>query len=252
MVRSFKHSVYLFFLLVLLGACEGSLNDNSEQWLLVNGVLLANEPVVLDIAYLGDNSTPQIEEAYLESESGQIVALQLIDGQLRGDENDLISANTLYTLEILAEKRNTSARIEVPPQLEVNQVSAQVIPIDEASTGQPIFTVLWQNNIATTQLLVLEEESGVEIPFTVPSGQFSSSFNGPVPGQGATLFDTDFEFYGEHNLLIYAVPEAYEEAFFYRPDPLNGGLNAFPDNVYNGSGFIYGATKIEIPLTISP
>lgn len=240
------------FLLLLLGSCEGSMNDDSEQWLVVNGVLLANESVVLDIAYLEDMRTPQIERAYLESEGGQIIPLQLIDGQLRGDENDFISANTLYTLEILAEKRNTSARIEVPPQLEINQVSAQVIPIDEASTGQPIFTVLWQNNIGTTQLLVLEEESGIEIPFTVPSGQFSSSFNGPVPGQGATLFDTDFEFYGEHNLLIYAVPESYEEAFFYRPDPLNGALNAFPDNVYNGSGFIYGATKIEIPLTISP
>lgn len=252
MVRSFKHSVYLFFLLLLLGSCKGSLNDDSEQWLVVNGVLLANESAVLDIAYLEGNGAPQIEEAYLESEGGQIIPLQLIDGQLRGDENDLISANTLYTLEILAEKRNTSARIEVPPQLEINQVSAQMIPIDEASTGQPIFTVLWQNNIGTTQLLVLEEESGIDIPFTVPSGQFSSSFNGPVPGQGATLFDTDFEFYGEHNLLIYAVPESYEEAFFYRPDPLNGALNAFPDNVYNGSGFIYGATKIEIPITISP
>ncbi len=252
MVSFVKHKIHLLFLLFVLGACVESLNDDSDAWLVVNGVLLANEPVVLDIANLRGEDAPQIQEAYLESESGVLIPLELINAQLRSAENDLISPNTRYTLEIIAQERNVSAQIQVPPQLEINQISAQVIPIDEASTGQPIFTVLWQNNIGTTQLLVLEEENGVEIPFTVPSGQFSSSFNGPVPGQGATLFDTDFEFYGEHHLVIYAVPEDYEAAFFYRPDPLDGALDAFPDNVYNGSGFIYGATKIEIPLTISP
>ena len=144
-----------------------------------------------------------------------------------------------------------TARVEVPAQLEINQVSAQVIPIDEASIGQPIFTILWENNEETTQLLVLEEEAGNPIPFTVPSGQFSISFNGPVPGQGATLFDTDFEFYGNHTLSIYAVPEVYETAFFYRPDPLDGALSDGPDNVYNGSGYVYGASKIEVDITIS-
>lgn len=238
-------------ILVFLSACDGSFRDDNENWLLVQGFLLADAPVSLLIAPLQEGQSIDIKEATLSSLAGEVIQLQYENGFLKGPDDELIQANSIYNLRVEGEERTLSARIEVPAQLEINQVSAQVIPVDEASIGQPIFTILWDNNEETTQLLVLEEEAGNPIPFTVPSGQFSISFNGPVPGQGATLFDTDFEFYGNHTLSIYAVPEVYESAFFYRPDPLDGALSAAPDNVYNGSGYVYGASKIEVDITIS-
>ena len=238
-------------MLIFLSACDLNVRDDNENWLVIQGFLLADAPVSLSIAPLIEGQSLTIEEATLSALSGEEIQLQYENGFLIGPEDDLIQANSIYNLRVVCEERTVSARIEVPAQLEINQVSAQTIPIDEASIGQPIFTILWENNEETTQLLVLEEEAGSPIPFTVPSGQFPISFNGPVPGQGATLFDTDFEFYGNHTLSIYAVPEVYETAFFYRPDPLDGALSAAPDNIYNGSGYVYGASKIEVDITIS-
>lgn len=238
-------------MVVFFSACDLNLRDDNENWLVVQGVLLADAPVSLAITPLIEGQTIRIKEATLSALSGEVIRLQYENGLLNGAEDELIQANSIYILRIECEERTVTARIEVPAQLEINQVSAQVIPIDEASIGQPIFTILWENNEETSQLLVLQEETGNPIPFTVPSGQFSVSFNGPVPGQGATLFDTDFEFYGNHTLSIYAVPEEYEIAFFYRPDPLDGGLSAAPDNVYNASGYVYGASKIEVDITLS-
>lgn len=238
-------------MVVFFSACDLNLRDDNENWLVVQGVLLADAPVSLAITPLIEGQTLRIKEATLSALSGEVIRLHYENGLLNGAEDELIQANSIYILRIECEERTVTARIEVPAQLEINQVSAQVIPIDEASIGQPIFTILWENNEETSQLLVLQEETGNPIPFTVPSGQFSVSFNGPVPGQGATLFDTDFEFYGNHTLSIYAVPEEYEIAFFYRPDPLDGALSAAPDNVYNASGYVYGASKIEVDITLS-
>jgi len=238
-------------MLIFLSACDLNVRDENENWLLVQGFLLADAPVSLSITPLLEGQRIDLKDATLSALTGEVIQLQYENGFLKGPDDALIQANSIYKLRVECEERTLTARVEVPAQLEINQVSAQVIPIDEASIGQPIFTILWENNEETTQLLVLEEEAGNPIPFTVPSGQFSISFNGPVPGQGATLFDTDFEFYGNHTLSIYAVPEVYETAFFYRPDPLDGALSDGPDNVYNGSGYVYGASKIEVDITIS-
>ena len=249
MVKTLKFVICLFFLSAM-ASCHKVEGEN-DNWLNVQGSLIAGEGVSLQV-YNQLGGDVEIERAYLQNEFGEIdLSYNAGTQRLEGLPSSHIIENSTYTLRIETPQREVSSTVVVPPQIEVTQVSAQNIPIDTSSEGQPIFSIIWTLNEGVSQIMNLEElnVSG-EIPFAVPSGQFLISNGAPISGQGATLYDTDFVNYGLHSLEVFAVPVEYESVFFYRPEPGDGEVDQGPDNIFNGSGFLVGATKVEVSVNL--
>lgn len=249
MVIRLKYVLFVF-LLSAMASCH-KVEDENKNWLNVQGALIAGEPVSLDVfSQLGGDT--DISSAQLENEFGDIpLSYNPSTRKLEGPATSLIQQSTIYTLMIETPQRRVSSSAAVPAQIEVTQISAQTIPIDINSDGQPIFSIIWTLNERLSQIMHLEEvEVSDEIPFEVPSGQFLLTNGAPISGQGATLFDTDFISYGLHSLEVLAVPKDYEDVFFYRPEPGDGEVDQGPDNIWNGSGFLIGATKVEVSINL--
>lgn len=159
-----------------------------------------------------------------------------------------------YEIEVRAGDYFAHAEVKVPPTTNLTEVSAAIIPIDENSPGQPIFSVLWENLEGYTHVLTLEnlEEFPVEIPFSVPAGNFSDIYALPVTSQGVTLFDTDFTYYGIHRLKIYTIDSAYDALYFYQPGDAGNIVDSGPENVNGGAGFVTGLSVVEIELELTP
>jgi len=244
------NSLLLLFILSAMVSCH-KLEDENNNWLNVQGALVAGEPVSISV-FNQQGGTVEIEKALLINEFGNIeLSYNPTTQKLVSSASQLIIENTAYILQIETAQRTITSSVKTPPQIEVTQVSAQTIPIDESSEGQPIFSIIWSRSDDVSQIMNLVEV-GVsnEIPFAVPSGQFLITNGAPVSGQGATLYDTDFVQYGLHSLEVYAVPKEYESVFFYRPEPEVGQVDQGPDNIWNGSGFIVGASKVEVSINL--
>ena len=233
-----------------MASCH-KVEEENNNWLNVQGALVAGEPVSLDV-YNQLGGEVEITKAYLENEFGEItLSYNATTQKLEGSPSSQVVENSTYTLKIETPQRDVSSMISIPPQIQITQVSAQNIPIDTSSQGQPIFSIIWTLNEGVSQIMNLEELNlSDEIPFSVPSGQFLISNGAPISGQGATLYDTDFVSYGLHSLEVFAVPKEYESVFFYRPEPGEGEVDQGPDNIWNGSGFIVGATKVAVSINL--
>jgi hypothetical protein len=162
-----------------------------------------------------------------------------------------ISATTRYEIEVIHNDHHARAATTVPADITLVQVSATEIPINVNSLGQPIFTVLWATESGISHVLTLDEPEGQEfIPFSVPSGNFDAQYSLPVPGQGTTLFDTDFQYYGGHTLTVFAIDRDYENLFFYQPAEGGNRLTTGPSNVEGGTGYLTSASRVEVAIEI--
>lgn len=165
----------------------------------------------------------------------------------------VIQAGLTYRLEVSTMGQLATGEAHVPEAIELVQVSSTQIPVNAASTGQPIFTVLWAADPDRSKVLVLHPLDAVdEIPFNVPSGTFATQYRLPVPGSGTTLFDTDFKYYGLHVLEIFAIDKPFEELFFYTPTEGGRRLTSGPSNIQGGAGYLAGASRVELVIEILP
>ncbi len=229
-----------------------------EEWIVVNGVIkagISNQDIYLSYTSQGNNEMEPVIGADVRLSGSNEIALVgdvAVPGHYYNPSADIVMANQQYELLINHQGKEVSAITRVPKQLIIEQVSAQTIPIDPNSTGQPIFSVLWEDNEEYSYVLMLKnlEASPEEIPFSVPSGQFEEIYNAPIPAQGATLYDTDFKYYGNHILTIYAINKEYEEVFFYQLDYGVTQISTGPENIVNGSGFFSGVSFVEISLNL--
>jgi hypothetical protein len=254
MVRRFLYIALLF----LIVGCQKTQNVDNDHWIVVNGVLKAgssNQVIQLQFADEPGVQNPPVQDAQVIIKGPEEIVLvesDLEPGMYVNTSNVVVQADQTYDLEIRFQDQIVSGTTQIPRQLVIEQVSSQLIPIDPDSEGQPIFSVLWESSEEYSYVLTLEnvEASPEEIPFTVPAGQFDEVYNLPIPSQGATLYDTDFTYYGDHILTIYAITKEYEEVFFYSLDFGVSQLTSGPDNIQNGSGFFTGVSLVQIPITL--
>lgn len=233
----------------------------------------AQDPTITVSALLVEDRQAEVRVALVEGfserplDDGARVSLIAEDGEvwlLVADENNplvfghpagqaVVQPGTTYRVEITNGEQFATAEAHVPESIELVQVSSTQIPVNAASTGQPIFTVLWAADPLRSKVLVLTEpEDAQEIPFNVPSGTFAIQYRLPVPGSGTTLFDTDFKYYGLHILELYAIDKAYEELFFYTPTEGGRRLTSGPSNIQGGAGYFAAAARTELVIEILP
>lgn len=247
-----KTNYILLLCVILFSACRP---DERVESISLQGVLIAGESLEVQVALVQDFQSLPMDGAQVTCRlpDGSSVQLEQ-DGQepTRWFSDDIvIISGATYQIEVGTSSHHASAETTVPNEIELVQVSATVIPINENSLGQPIFTVLWASAANVSHVLTLQEPiEGLTIPFSVPSGNFNVQYSLPVPGQGTTLFDTDFKFYGEHTLTIYAIDRDYEEVFFYRPAEGGNRLTMGPSNVEGGTGYLTSASQTDVVIEI--
>lgn len=246
--------------LFLFASCVKE-SATKEDWIVVNGILVEGEFAQLTLT----NAVGFDETTAPNSVSGAKVRIDGPDNSVLLTEIEgfpgrysdtagemLIEANKTYSLVITKEDQRLEAEATVPGAVNIVQSSATMIPINPSSTGEPIYSIFWsqEDNISHVLTLDLQEDVFNEIPFSVSSGNFSTQYAFPVPGQGTTVFDTDFAYYGTHMLTVYAIDEDYDALFFYQNgsggDQVTEGLN----NIDGGSGYFAGASKLEVELEI--
>ncbi len=227
--------------------------------LLVQGVLIADKTADgFRVSLIEDFTERAIADAVvsIHSENGDRIILDPHpdeEGRYYDADGSFIpQAGQSYRIEVRWREHRLQAETVLPPQIETVQVSATTIPIDPVNPGQPVFSVLWSDPPGVAQVLTLEvlETAPEIIPFEVQAGQFADRYNVPVAGQGTTLFDTDFEVYGNHRLTVYAIDQSYESVFFYQPGESGNVLTSGPENVRGGAGYFAGATRLEISMDI--
>lgn len=124
---------------------------------------------------------------------------------------------------------------------------------DLGSTGVPTIHLDWENQIGVLFVLQLDTvgpDPHLPIPFANGGGNFELFFNLPLTSPNQTLWDTDFGYYGLHQLTVYAIPDAYEQLFLYPSENFTENLLASPDNIENGSGYLTSVSKTVINITV--
>lgn len=249
--------VIVITVLFWVSACRP---DASEGTITVRALLAENQQAELFVAVVKDfEERPLLPGARvtLTEENGTVWLMEAGDDEPNVYRHPagqaVIQAGTNYRIEVTQDGHFATAEAFVPEPINLVQVSTTQIPVNAMSTGQPIFTVLWTNDPLRSKVLVLQEPQGAqEIPFNVPSGNFAMQYRLPVPGSGTTLFDTDFKFYGTHELEIYSIDKAFEALFFYTPAEGGRRLTSGPSNVQGGAGFVAGASKTVLTIEILP
>jgi hypothetical protein len=144
-----------------------------------------------------------------------------------------------------------SAETQVPPATVIVNVSATEIPVDENSTGQPVFSLLWEQLTGYSHVLTLTApENPAVIPFDVPSGLFQTQYKLPIPGQGVTLYDVDFMYYGSHELVVYTIDSQYEDIYYSSFSTENQLVSSVGDNIEGGTGVFAAASVWKTNLNI--
>lgn len=252
---------YFFIAMIFLSACNEQV---IRETIVVDGKLYTNERIsdihLSVVRSEGDVFLGQFPlsgaEVSLLSEAGELIPLEE-SPSIQGKYLDpvlqrVVLSGETYTLQVRWEGKEAKAMATIPPELELLQVSTTTIPINPDSPNEPIFTVIWDDDDDLSHVLSLNvtEDSPSEIPFDVPSGNFDANYRFPLTGQGATLLNTDFEFYGEHNLTIYGLDQEYEALFFYQPGEAGVIIDDGPENIVGGAGYFVGLTRVKVALDL--
>lgn len=252
-------TIVLFSLLLTLGCTK----TTSTRTGVLNAVLkvgsLATDVYFAEIP-LGDelnNPIPITNGTVIISSDDLKVELTPIPGRegFYSDPNGVMvfEPNESYVVSARLDELELMGSVLMPEPLVLEQVSATEIPVDPNIPNEPIFSVIWDNNNDLSHVLALEhiEENPTEIPFNVPAGNFERNFQFPVTGQGATLLNTDFLYYGSYRLSITAIDQDYESLFFYQAGDAGVIIDQGPENIIGGSGYVVGVSHeiIELELT---
>ncbi|MFM9983779.1 MAG: hypothetical protein ACKVOK_01015 [Flavobacteriales bacterium] len=167
-----------------------------------------------------------------------------------------IEPGASYTLSGRVKGHDFTTEIAMPPALDFTIALNDTLIINSSSTGSSIVIVTWTelDNEKYSYVVRMDclEETPVEIPFTVPSGNFATNFSGPQVAAGIIVSDTDFKYYGRHKLTVFAIPKSLESVFFYNAGDIRGLLTNGPDNILGIKGFATGVSKLETEFFLKP
>jgi hypothetical protein len=166
------------------------------------------------------------------------------------DEIVILHGNE-YEISVVVSGRELSATTKIPFPINFLSISDQTVLVDETDPGQLVFECSWLAHEGYEYVFVMDTPTGAPdlIDFGVPAGNFGSIHQLPTDKTILRIYDTDFSYYGGHELHIYKIDEAYSDLFRYTPGLNHNAYNA-PDNVLGGSGYLTGVSKVSIALEV--
>lgn len=182
------------------------------------------------------------------------VNLNYINGKYEGSLE--IETNETYVMRGKVLDHDFTAEIKIPPAIDFTSPINDTLIVDSTSNGTTLLIATWneldQEKYSYVVRLDCLEDSPIEIPFPVTSGNFASNFSGPQVAAGIIVADNDFKFYGRHKLSIFAIPKSLEKVYFYNASDIRGLLTNGPDNILGIKGFVTGVSVLEDEIYIKP
>ncbi|MBL7941932.1 MAG: hypothetical protein JNM00_04160 [Flavobacteriales bacterium] len=157
--------------------------------------------------------------------------------------------------EVLLETRDgrLEASVAMPPPIVNEFFSGENFTVDPDNPSEIAFLVNWQDMDGYSFLVTLEnlEADPVTLPF-VETGKFDTFYHDPIAQSFAALKSDFFTYYGHHRLTVYAIDKEYESVFYYLASGERNLLQAAPDNVDGGLGFVTGVSKWQTDIWLNP
>lgn len=228
-----------------------------EENPVLTGMLLAGETVNgISFFNLAENEIKQIADATLtlsDTLGHEVVLIHGSSGYYA--PSFMVVANRNYSLQLQYNGKQISSKCMIPPSLVLVNITTNEATIDPSTDGAPLLTVTWNelDNEKYSYALLLEnlESTKTTIPFSeVTGGQFEILYDTPVLNNSVTLFDTDFKYYGQHRLTVFAIERSLEDVYFYNSSDIRGLLQSGPNNVKGAHGYFAGASSFSVEMLI--
>ena len=244
--------------LVFLGAACQRPDNPQDNGLVLTGVFEATESVhsvrVQRIAGTAEGVTNAKVNLWFEGQSLPMEHQAATPGtySISADLAPL-SPGAYAAVRVEVDGAVLSAETTLPQEIEILGINSHEFVADPGSSGVPTLFVEWNDEEEMLYVLSLDTlgtDPHPEIPFTSGGGNFDLFFNLPVTGATQSLWDTDFGYYGLHQLTVYAIPEAYEQLYLYPSENFTENLLASPDNIENGSGYLTSVSKTVVSILV--
>jgi hypothetical protein len=189
---------------------------------------------------------------YLRSQDGLSIKLESNGTEYADATGFVLQPDSTYELFLEDSELNLTLSGEVTMPPAIGQIGSFA---ENISMGGPIVIgeLLWNslNAAEYSYILKLENLEPVKVEIPQEGVRFESRFAGPQVSASALLYKTDFTYYGQHRLTVYAINRELEGVFFYDSADIRGALKNGPDNVQGGNGFVTGVSSFSIDLTVT-
>ena len=252
-------NVLIYILLpVIFAACieVDTRDEQIQQSIIVQGLLVSGEAPqnirIFQLDEFGNTTSLSGAELVLTGPFGEVELIELEAGSY-GNEDESIFALADYRLRgVGPENQLFTAITSTPPEFEITNPVPATISIDVNQPLQQIFNLDWTDSGDAEYILVLKvlAENPVEIPFQDGGGNFEVVFANPQPESGTVLLASDLRYYGNHELIIYAVSPDYADLF----NPLllvnRDDVPYISGQLTDAYGFFEAATKTSISFFV--
>lgn len=262
-----KLVIVVTWLFSLIGAssCQKlDLQTSNPDRIVVKGYLFAGHPasinIIKQLIYQStDTSTHPVEnlDVMITDSKNNTYHLAYQGGGLYKSEKLIVTEGETYTLNFSYNEKMISAVTTVPekPQSFKGTSGLQVKPIG-SETFPPTHSQAeysWSNTKNGYFLLVVEniEANPTPINDTTKYKAFPAFRQSPTQGSSSTLMGRAFYYYGNHNVILYAINKEYVDLY---EDTGNTSQNITnpPGNIVNGFGVFTAINADTLKLSVFP
>lgn len=252
-----KNYFAIGFLLFLLCCSKSDIDELLKNSPVLSGVLVGGQKPD-GISYIelpsAENGIPKprIASIRILSENNDEVLLDFNGSDYYSNEDFVFQNDKTYRMNVSDEAAQNSATVTVriPPAIDLVSLDNDTVHVEEIGNLACLAEWTALDIAQYSYVLKLEniEKTKVELP--IEGGLFSSRYTGPQLEAFFQLKKSDFSYYGQHRLTVYAIERDFESVFFFDASDLRGLLRNGPDNVYGGNGFVAGVSSFSVDFVV--
>jgi hypothetical protein len=251
----------LFLLLIVFSGCdEKSLTELRSEQPVLTGIMVEGSSAskfrffLLTPNMSGQLIAPESAEVSILDHVGVEWSLQQESPAIFSDPDQtlLFESGNEYVLRAKYAEGELSAIVSLPAAVELLSLSNTQFTVEPDEPGASAFQFSWENQTEYSYVITVQplDENPLISPF-YPSTDFENQFGFPILEGQAILRASHFNYLGLHEVTIFAIDKAYEAVFFFNPvADIRSYLNAGPDNVSGGHGFVTGVSKTSFIVEI--
>lgn len=253
-----------FLFIVGFSSCQKlDLQTSNPDRVVVKGYLFAGHSVSINIIKQliygsTDSTTHPVEniDVTISDSHGAIFPLVYQGKGVYASEKLIVAAGETYTLTFTYNGKEISATTTVPskPQNFYGTSLIKVLPIGSES-GPPSHSKAeysWSNPNNGYFLLVVENTEAKPTPIndTTKYEAFPAFRQSPTQGSTISLMGRSFYYYGNHNVILYAINKEYVDLY---EDTGNTSQNITnpPGNIKNGFGVFTAINSDTLKLEVT-
>lgn len=239
------------WLAILLFLMSCSKQEVPSVWY-VSGRITPEENLNTVAVWDGQNPAKpwsEIQASAVLEGGGQAFSMEKTETGFDAPTDAHLLHGTSYTLTCTLGDQSLRAFFRIP---------AAIVPMDTSTLtigaqDQPAWiqwTMTDSEDYAYLYSLRPVASNGIDSPLAGP--RFDERFQGPQRSNGLDIRPDDFRYQGLHELVVYAIPIAFESIYFNSFSDLRGLVQLGPDQVDGGMGFILGISEARWKINFIP